>query len=130
MVARGSRTSTVPEGKDSLMSSPFNYSKSDAGMRVLLQSLESHVAGMIQAGQTAERINQEIAAGYIADSSRVFQQKVQNWIEAYRTVMQKFQKLADDSSQVNQVLNTAEQDAGATGGNWGASDGVFATLTH
>lgn len=110
------------------MSSPFNYSKSDAGMQQLITSLENHVSAMTQAGQTAERINEEIAAGYIADSSSLFQSKVQNWLENYRTVMQKFQKLADDSSQVNQVMNTAEQDAGALGGSWGVSDGVYGAL--
>jgi methyl-accepting chemotaxis protein len=112
------------------MSSPFNYSKSDAGMQQLIASLEQHVSAMIQAGHTAEQINQEVGAGYIADSSRVFQQKVQNWVDSYHTVMQKFQKLADDSTQVNQVMNTAEADAGAAGGGWGASDGVFAALAH
>jgi hypothetical protein len=111
------------------MSSPFNFSKSDAGMQQLILSLESHVSAMIQAGQTAERINEEVAAGYIADSSKVFQTKVQDWVDAYKNVMRKFQKLADDSSQVNQIINSAEHDAGATGGNWGASDGVYTALT-
>jgi len=114
------------------MSSPLSgqfYSKTDGGMQQLTGSLQNHVSAMMQAGQTAERINGEIAAGYVADSSRVFQRKVQEWVDAYKVVMQKFQKLSDDSVQVNQVLNNAEQQAGMMGGNWGASDGVFASLT-
>jgi hypothetical protein len=99
-------------------------------MQVILQSLESHVSAMMKAGQTAERINEEIRAGYIAGSSTAFQGKVQQWVEEYKTVMQKFQQLADDSTQVNQVLNAGEQEAGIVGGNWGASDGVFAALAH
>lgn len=111
------------------MSSPFNFSKTDSGMSQLQLALEDHVTKMIQAGQTAERINEEIAAGYVADSSKVFQSKVQNWVDYYRAVMTKFQNLADGVSQVNQVLNRAEEDAHVMGGNWGASDGVYSALT-
>jgi hypothetical protein len=119
----------APEGVDEIMSSPI-YSKTDQGMQVLLQSLEDHVSAMMQAGQTAERINEEIQAGYVAGSSTTFQGKVQQWVDEYKQVMQKFQQLASDSSQVNQVLNAGEQEAGMVGGNWGASDGVFAALAH
>lgn len=72
-----------------------------------------------------ERINEEIAAGYISQASSAFQAKVNDWVERYKRVMQAFQQLQDATGNASNVLNKAEDEAHILGGNWGTSDGVY-----
>lgn len=94
------------------------YAKDDAAMASGIAAMEQHVESMMRAGNVAERINEEIAAGYIAGSSTVFQSKVQDWVDQYRAIMQSFQQLAENSTTVNTIINQAEQDTQMLGGNW------------
>ncbi|MFF8430648.1 hypothetical protein ACF07Y_37020 [Streptomyces sp. NPDC016566] len=104
-------------------------SQQDAAMQQGIASLEHHVVAMMQAGQTAERINDELRQGYIAGSSTTFQQKVQEWVDNYQAVMRQFEKLASGSSGVKQTLDAAEEEAHMQGGNWGGtSQGVYSAL--
>jgi uncharacterized protein YukE len=94
-----------------------------------LAGLDHHISAMIEAGNTVERINEEVAAGYIAHASTVFQNKVNDWVSRYKQVMQAFEHLMDSTSTTQKLLNQAEEEAQTIGGNWGASDGVFNGLT-
>jgi hypothetical protein len=93
-----------------------------------IAALQDHVANMIRAGQTAYRIKGELAAAYIADSSSIFQSRVDNWIENYNNVMTKFQGLADSTTQVNQIMDQGEDEAGVHGASWHGSDEIYQAL--
>ncbi|GAA1988653.1 hypothetical protein [Kitasatospora viridis] len=111
------------------MSSPNVLSAEDQAFITALNGLESQISAMITSGQTVERINEEIAAGYVSGASTAFQGRVNDWVERYKNVMQAFQKLQDATQGASTVLNKAEEDAHVMGGNWGASDGVFSALS-
>jgi uncharacterized protein YukE len=111
------------------MANGNNYSVSEAGISSGLAAMEDQVQAMMQAGQIAENINLDISSHYKAQSSSVFQSKVRDWIDQYKQVMRSFERLAQNTSDVNKVLNAAEADAQMTGGNWGVSDGVYSALT-
>jgi hypothetical protein len=96
------------------MTSPDVYSKTDDGMQKALTALEGHVEAMIRAAHQVESIRQTIATVYVAGSSAIFQQKMDDWTAQYNRVTQQFQTLGSDSSQVNQVINNAEEDAHVT----------------
>jgi hypothetical protein len=104
-------------------------SKEDSAIQQVLSSMEGQISAMITAGQTVERINEELGAGYISGASTVFRSKVQDWVDSYKLVMQKFQHCCESTSGASSLLNQAEEEAQVTGGNWGASDGVFHGLT-
>ncbi|MFE9426022.1 hypothetical protein ACFYNO_24025 [Kitasatospora sp. NPDC006697] len=104
-------------------------SAQDQAFITALNGLDHQISAMITSGQTVERINEEIAAGYVSGASSAFQSKVNDWVDRYKTVMQAFQKLQDATHGASQVLNKAEEEAHVMGGNWGASDGVYAALS-
>jgi uncharacterized protein YukE len=103
-------------------------SMNDPAVQTALQSLDQQVANMVRAGETAERINEELARGYVADSSSVFQQKVQAWCEHYQTIMKAYQQLTDATSGTRQTLTQAEDEAQQIGGNWGG-DNVYSVMS-
>jgi hypothetical protein len=122
------------------MSSPINgtpagggsvYSKSDAAMKQLLDSLGVQTEMMRQYAQTAEEIRADIQRFYSADSSRTFQTKLNDWLNQYVTVMNKYDKLLGDSQLTNQVLNGGEAAALQMGSGWTpGSQNVFNALAH
>ena len=109
------------------MSTPI-LRKDDGAIQQALSGLETQISSMITSGQTVERINEEIAAGYISGASTVFQSKVNDWVDRYKKVMQAFEQLTESLSGANTILTKADEDAGVQGGNWGASDGVYNAL--
>ena len=94
------------------------YTKEDAALQAGLAALQEHVSAMIRAGQTAYRIRDDIRSGYIAESSALFQLKLDSWIENYNLVMRKFDALGESTASVDNILNQAEDDAGMHGANW------------
>jgi hypothetical protein len=102
--------------------------KSDHSIQSTLAGLEGQISAMIQSGQTVERINEEIAAHYVSGASTAFQNKISDWVERYKSIMQAFQQLTDSTQGASQTLTKAEEDAHVIGGNWGASDGVYHAL--
>ncbi|MFD0278097.1 hypothetical protein ACFVHB_29900 [Kitasatospora sp. NPDC127111] len=109
------------------MTSPV-LNKEDAAIQQALAGLEHQIAAMITSGQTVERINEEIAAGYVSGASRAFQEKVNDWVARYKQIMQAFERFTESTQGANQILNNAEEDAHVIGGNWGASDGIYQGL--
>lgn len=93
-------------------------SKDDGGIAAGLAAMQTHIESMLKAGAVAEGINHQIASGYRASSSTLFQSKVQDWIAQYRGVMNSFQHLADSTTAVNNMFNQAEEEAGVSGGSW------------
>lgn len=100
------------------MNNPNVIAKDDGGMAAALAAMETHLEAMLRAGSIAEGINEQIARGYQAASSTLFQSKVQDWITQYRNVMNSFQQLADNTSSVNNMFNQAEEETGVLGGSW------------
>jgi hypothetical protein len=109
------------------MTSPI-LNKVDAAVQTAIGALDDHVAAMITAGETAYRIQQEIRSGYVADSSRIFQGRVDAWIGSYNEVMRKFQALGDNTAWVNTLLDQAEDEAGVHGASWHTDDEIYAAL--
>ncbi|MDG4765983.1 hypothetical protein O7632_18020 [Solwaraspora sp. WMMD406] len=109
------------------MSTGF-FNKEDAGFQTAIAALDDHVTNMINAGRTAYRIQSEIRGSYQAGSSSVFQAKLDEWINAYNTVMIKFQDLGEKTGFVGQVIDSGEQDAGVTGASWDTNDGIYDIL--
>ncbi len=110
------------------VSTPGMLKKDDGSIQQALAGLETQISSMISSGQTVERINEEIAAGYISGASTVFQGKVSDWVDRYKKVMQAFDQLTESLSGASKTLTQADEDAGVAGGNWGASDGVYSAL--
>ena len=99
----------------------------DQAMTAVLQGLDQQVVNVIRAGETGERIREEIARGYVAGSSTVFQSKVENWCERYQDIMRAYQHLTDATANTQKTLTAAEDEAQQAGGNWNG-DNVYSVL--
>lgn len=83
----------------------------DQNMARALSALETHVGTMRGIASTAERIMGELSSGYIADSSRAFQQKITEWTDAYNQVAAKFDSLEQNLRSSSSAINSGEDDA-------------------
>ncbi|GAA3039684.1 hypothetical protein ACFVUY_23925 [Kitasatospora sp. NPDC058063] len=105
------------------MSTPANLNKQDEAIRKALSDIEQQIEGMITAGRTVERIKQELASGYISGASSTFQQKVEDWMTRYHTVIGAFERFAESTKVADQVLSHAEEEA-----RLHAADGIVDAL--
>ncbi|WP_035841687.1 hypothetical protein [Kitasatospora azatica] len=100
----------------------------DQSVQQALTGLGHQISAMITAGQTVERINEEIAAKYVSGASSAFQDRVTDWVDRYKVIMRSVEHLMESTASASKVLTKAEDDAHVVGGNWGASDGVYSAL--
>ncbi|MFE4451352.1 hypothetical protein [Streptomyces sp. NPDC056796] len=84
-------------------------------------ALEDNVLAMAKAGATAEQIRSDASLAYIAQSSAIFGQKLEEWMEAYRTVKAKVDALHVALTEADRTQNAGEMDAQTYSSAWSPS---------
>ncbi|WP_333769022.1 hypothetical protein [Streptomyces sp. IBSBF 2435] len=103
------------------MAANGTLAKDDGAVQKALAALDAHVGAMRNAYNTADSINQSIAANYIADSSSAFQRQIEQWMQTCQHVASMFQTLQSDLQGASQQISSADENAlhmsGFTGGS-------------
>ncbi|MGW1837529.1 hypothetical protein [Streptomyces sp. NPDC002067] len=82
--------------------------------------LEGQMEKMRTSGQKVNDIvTTGVAANFQSVASTQFQQKMQEWIEAYNQVSQKVNNLHANLQQANQVLDSGADEAQQHAAGWG-----------
>ncbi|MEU6018245.1 hypothetical protein ABZ826_30740 [Streptomyces sp. NPDC047515] len=112
------------------MSGGHALSKQDQDIRNALVILEGQMEKMRTAEHTVEGILRDVDGHYKAQSSRVFQDRMRGWIDAYNRVSRKVNDLHASLQSANQQLNVGEDEAIQHASNWQGTDldGIQSTL--
>ncbi|MGW6688103.1 hypothetical protein [Streptomyces sp. NPDC054961] len=84
-----------------------------------ISHLDGYLVQMMNARSQVDEVMGRIGWNYQAESSKAFLRKVEEWIIGYDTIMQKYQTLIDSTQGAQKFLTQAEEEAHASGGNWG-----------
>ncbi|MFF9558606.1 hypothetical protein ACF1DY_22690 [Streptomyces albus] len=82
--------------------------KSEEDLKRILTETEGYIAEMGKAGRTVADIVERVEAHYTADSSRVFRDEVNKWIEWYNKITASVNQLHSDLTQANHYLDSNE----------------------
>ncbi|MEU2083504.1 hypothetical protein ABZ569_16740 [Streptomyces albus] len=82
--------------------------KSEEDLKRILTETEGYIAEMGNAGRTVADIVERVEAHYTADSSRVFREEVNKWIEWYNKITASVNQLHSDLTQANHYLDSNE----------------------
>lgn len=106
-------------------------SKKDQDIQAATQLLEAQMDKMRRSGQqVSDIVTTGVANSFQSQSSVQFQQKMQNWIEAYNQVSAKVNNLHANLQQANRVLDSGEDEAQQQNANWGGDlDGIQGVLS-
>jgi flagellar hook-associated protein FlgK len=101
----------------------------DGAVRTILSSLQAHTAWMNNVQQNVNQIHDDVRAHYVADSSTIFQGKIQEWISAYQGVQKACNDLHDALTQATGQIHKGVSDAVHVGSGWSPSSSYYDTLT-
>ncbi|MFD9811679.1 hypothetical protein [Streptomyces sp. NPDC059080] len=95
-------------------------SKKDQDLQNAMVILEGQMEKMRRSGQrVSDIVTTGVASNFQSQASTQFQQKMQQWIEAYNQVSTKVNNLHANLQQANQVLNSGADEAQQHAAGWG-----------
>ncbi|MDH6116817.1 hypothetical protein [Kitasatospora sp. GAS204B] len=103
-------------------------SKVDADVQSCINGLQEQVASMITHAQKIEQVTVDVETWFKSLAAQSFVGTMRDWNSTYGNLMTGFQSFLDATVHAQTVLNNAEDEAHAIGGNWGGNSLITKAL--